>query len=163
MSLQPFSVPDLKFQLLSFITNSVIPRIVKRSERFFSRYRKEHIHQLEFLDTNNLLKNDIDFIIKVLANNWTTCCNSSTDLSQFNRIVVRICKEDFLHLNVEDHPFEKVLSSTTPTISMIESQLLDCIFSRPSELYNYVSLNKGFSFSLICLQSSNHTVISTTR
>lgn len=146
MSNTNFQVPDLKLEVFNILEESILPKIIHLCEHFFSRYRKERFYQFEFLDSNNLLPEDLTLITTHLANFWSRCVSNSKKLSSLNRIIIRITPDDFLHLTQKDQIFEKVITTTTPTYSMIETGFIETLFAQTSGVHQFVNKNKGLNF-----------------
>ena len=143
MSFSTFLSPDLLSSFICTIKEMLVSRIVKFSENFFSRYRKDHFNQLEFLDTNLYLQKDLSIILNTLVDEWTNYIPEDSYLSQFNHVLFRIQPDDFTFYT-RGQIFETVLLASTPTISAIQSGILMSLTTASeSGFRDFVKLNRG--------------------
>ena len=146
MALPPFLRPDLHSNFSDVVKEKVVSRIVEFSENFFSQYRKDRFSQIEFLDSNSFLPKDLSIILNILTDEWTTYIPKNLYISQFNHIIFQIQPDDFTFYTARDQLFEKILLSSTPTSSELESGILISMLSASeSGLRDFVTLNRGLS------------------
>ena len=144
MSFTTFLSPDLFSSFITVVKEIVVSRIVRFSENFFSRYRKDHFNQLEFLDTNLYLQKDLSIIVNALVDEWTNYIPENTYLSRFNHVLFRIQPDDFTFYTGRGQIFETVLLASTPTVSAIRSGILMSLTTASeSGLRDFVKLNRG--------------------
>ena len=150
MSLTPFLCPDLLSTYKTFVSQNLIKPLIQKAEGFFSKYRQDHFNQIIFLDTNSFLQKDLSLILNILSDHWTSYIPENTYISQFNRVTFIIQPDDFTFYTFHGHLFEKVLLSSTPTTSSIQSGvLLTSFLTSRSGFRDFVRINRGFSYFLI--------------